>query len=702
MPIDWQQFHAGDHRTPAVVDPRRRLWIVFALFVVGLLIVAGRAVQLEANYGAAFRREALRPIEKKIVLPAARGRILARDGTVLAYDRTVEAVAIHYRWLQEPADDGWLRAQARSRLNRADRKNAEKAAAARAAVLADRDAAAARLAKLCGLSPSQWSAETRQIQTRVEGIAEKVNRHRPTTEDDADDSWAAQIRRLLLDDPPALRIVVAEELSYHVVADDVPKAVVAEIAEHAERYPGAKIVQLSRRSYPGKMLAAHVLGHLGAIDEDEFIAARNEAIDEDAPEYLPDDLVGRSGVEREYEARLRGRRGEAVESRDRSGRLLTTYPTREPVAGDDVRLTVDAELQRTAEELLHSAMERRTLLGGPMLAGGAIVGMDVRDGAIRAAASMPSFDPNAFARGDREEVAALLDDPAHPLFDRIGSMALPPGSTMKVVTAAALIESSTVDPQETFFCQGYLHDPDRQRCEIFVKQGVGHGDVTLADALSMSCNVYFFHFAGRMGPGPMVEWSKRFGFGRPTGVDLPSEAAGIVPSPENIATLEGHAWRTTDTQSMAVGQGSLTATPLQVLRMVAAVANGGRLLRPHVAEEGEQGSGVRDQGSEESERIPMSQQNLSAVREGLRRVVADPQGTAHGTVYIESIPIAGKTGTAETGIDRASHAWFAGYAPADRPTMAFVVVLEHAGEARVSAGPLVRRLVLRMDQLGML
>ena len=211
-----------------------------------------------------------------------------------------------------------------------------------------------------------------------------------------------------------------------------------------------------------------------------------------------------------------------------------------------------------------------------------------------------------------------------------------------------------------------------------------------------------------MGPRPLVDWAERFGFGRPTGVDLPGEAAGTLPSPENIRQLEGHAWRTADTQSMAIGQGSLTATPLQVLRMMAAVANGGRLVTPHVVE---QGAGVRDQAvtgrridpALEARSCPLSRTH-AASRSARACAAWWPirKGTAHATVYLESIAIAGKTGTAETGEDRASHAWFAGYVPADEPKLAFVVVLEHAGDAATAAGPLAKRLVLRMDQLGML
>jgi len=217
----------------------------------------------------------------------------------------------------------------------------------------------------------------------------------------------------------------------------------------------------------------------------------------------------------------------------------------------------------------------------------------------------------------------------------------------------------------------------------------------LADALAQSCNVYFFHFAGKMSQGPLDDWAMRFGFGRPTGVDLPGEAAGILPTPQNIRRYEGHAWRTADTQMMAIGQGALTATPLQVLRMMAAVATG-KLLAPHVADRGKQAT---DAGQAIDGLRPAT---LAAIRKGLERVVADPKGTAYGTVTIESLAVAGKTGTAVTGPGRGDHAWFAGYVPADRPKIAFVVVLEYAGDAATAAGPVAKRLVLRMKQLGLL
>jgi len=347
--------------------------------------------------------------------------------------------------------------------------------------------------------------------------------------------------------------------------------------------------------------------------------------------------------------------------------------------------------------------------------------IDVNDGEILAAASAPRFDPAAFVGDDSARREALLADPVHPLFHRAIQMALPPGSVFKTVTAAALLESAGLDPAAPFYCQGYLKRPDQQRCEIYVRHGAGHGDVTLAEALAESCNVYFFHHVESLPPQELVDWAWRFGFGQPTGVDLPAEAHGILPVsgamgersqgipdssekrgnrpvPETVSRSGSHGWRMADTQAMAVGQGSLTATPLQVVRMMAAIANGGRLVVPHVAR---LGTLPGDRTSPQP--IPgLTNSTLAAIRAGLLRTVADTEGTAHGSLYLEQVSIAGKTGTAVIGGDQPEHAWFAGYVPADRPRYAIVVVVERAGNAATAACPVAKRLVLRMLETGLL
>jgi penicillin-binding protein 2 len=713
-------------------------------FAALLVAFFARAVQLELAHGASYRTEALRPVEKERSVPGVRGKISARDGTILACDKEISCVAVQYRYLQNPPDPKWLKATARARLSISERSKSSRVLEAQSRVLAERDELMHRLANLCKMTDAEWSARAQRIQSRVEKIAASANARQEQKEEEAfdaaDESWSAWIARSLKEPQPPVKITVAEELDYHILCDDPPPKAIAEIESRRENLPGVKIVKRVRRFYPQGKSAGNVLGYMGlaearndecemmndecktsdstrlAATNDRLAATRRGASNIPRKKYHADDWLGKMGIEKSYETALRGRRGTAVDLAERGGRILSTSFRQEPEIGRDITLTLDSALQLSAEELLDSALDRRRLRHPEIeSAGGAIVVMDISDGALRAMAAAPRFDPNLFASDRSGEIAALLDDPSRPLFDRAARMAIAPGSVFKVLVAAALLESGGVDPEEPFFCQGYLHRPEQQRCAIFVQQGIGHGETTLADALCVSCNVYFFHHAGKVGPDPLVDWAERFGFGRTTGVDLSGEAAGVVPNPENIERIEHHPWKIADTQSMAIGQGSLTATPLQIARMMAAIAGDGALVTPHVVEsrtgfqpvtKGESNSQSVEKNNDRLETCPtkipgLHEKTLKIIREGLERVVFDPAGTAHGSVYSEEVAIAGKTGTAETG-DGPSHAWFAGYLPADKPKYAIVIALEHAGEAATAAGPVAKRLALRMKQLGML
>jgi penicillin-binding protein 2 len=754
---DWHELHAAEPQ--AVVDPRRRLRVCAFGFAAMLAVVLGRAAQLEWRHGDAFREEANRPLMRRASLPGVRGRILARDGVVLAGDHKVFALAVHYRYLEEPCNRAWLRRTARGRLTASERRNAGRVADEENRVLAERRNLAQRLMTLGSLTPGQWESRTRQIQARVERIAENVNRRRQETAQqqrrDADEAVAAdpsfwsRIGSRLLEalnssiDEPTPRIIVAEETDYHVLAEDVPLAVVAEVEKNPDLYRGLKIVERSRRSYPAGALAAHVLGHLGPVEKEELSGnGKGGTHLPDPPDKSADDLVGRAGLERQYESLLFGHRGEAVELTDHGGRITSTYREREPGVGRDLVLTLDSRLQAAAETLLDQAIQRRTVTqpDAPP-AGGAVVVLDVHDGAILAAASAPRFKPGLFAGGGSAELAALLADPAHPLFDRVAGMAIAPGSVFKVATSIALLESNTIQADTPLACRGYLDSPDQWRCAVYTRHGHGHGEVDLAGALAQSCNVYFFHHSRRMGPTPLIAWASHLGFGRPTGVDLPSEAGGTLPLPSGKGSGKGGkgvgshllerpdqpsvgarrlaqmvpdpfsaGWSTADTLATCIGQGTLTATPLQVARMMAAVANGGLLVEPHLVS----GLGLRDRGGKDVDSPDdpihvaspkaiegLQPSTLAAVREGLRRVVEDPSGTGYGTIRLETVAVAGKTGTAQTGAGRPDHAWFAGYVPADEPRWALVVVLEHAGDGATAAGPVARRLVQQMEQLGL-
>ena len=245
-----------------------------------------------------------------------------------------------------------------------------------------------------------------------------------------------------------------------------------------------------------------------------------------------------------------------VETTDQGGRLLYANREIEPGAGRDLKLTIRPRLQKTAERLLDDALRRRTVVGAkPKLAGGAIVVMDAHNGELLTLASAPRFDPNDFSGGHSARVDIILKTPSRPMFDRSVSMAIPPGSVFKIVTAAALLEENVATADEQFECQGYLESPDRLRCAIYRRHGIGHGRVTLADALAQSCNVYFFHYATRLNPTRLADWAERFGLGVKTGVDLPSESGGLVPRPDNCEPEDKR--QLGETRMLAVGQGAI-------------------------------------------------------------------------------------------------------------------------------------------------
>jgi penicillin-binding protein 2 len=391
---------------------------------------------------------------------------------------------------------------------------------------------------------------------------------------------------------------------------------------------------------------------------------------------------------------------------------LRSEVIREPVDGRDVTLTFDAELQRAAERILDDALSGADLAdeldgedssaeaapAASLPQGATLIAIDVATGDVLAAAAAPRFDLSLYSNFDKERWQSTLDDPRHPFYSRVTALTAPPGSVFKVLSAVAALESGAIDPETPVHCRGFLDRPDQFRCMIFRRHGHSHGDIRLSEALCQSCNVYFFEAARRMGPEPLRLWAERFGFGAPTGVDLPGEAGGQLP-PMPIGGRRGPT--SGNTLQLAIGQSSLLVSPLQVARMMAAVANGGSLVKPRFVRTDGHGSadtGIRlasyDEAMDEPpQRIAdLSPRTLAILREGLLQVVADPRGTGKAA-RVKGVAIAGKTGTAETGGGRPDHAWFAGYAPAERPRIAFVVMLEHAGSGGKSAGPVAKRFV---------
>jgi penicillin-binding protein 2 len=707
--LDWQPVVEEVRAVGSAVDSRRRLRLLRWAFLCVALTVLGRTIQLELSQGDLAREIAARPVTKVIDIPARRGRILARDGTLLAYDRTGPALALHYRWLEMPANEAWLRRVARNRMPAKERRDPAKLELAIIALQTERIELHHQLAEQCGLSLAAWQARCRQMQERVERITQLVNerrdaaRNRETFTNNAPDEatepsspltkWLHTAWQELTSFGPASEdltpIVVAEALDYHILVEDLPVETAEKIIERWMLHPGVRIEELRARHYPGGTLAAHAIGHLGPASAEEIRTGLTGA----------EELIGRLGVERSYQDLLQGRAGRERQHLSRAGDVLERENLRQPLSGEDITLTLDPRLQLTAERLLDSAFERRSIVqdeSKSLPAGGAVVVLDCQDGGLLALAAAPRFDPVHFARGDVAELSALMSDEARPLVDRATNMALPPGSVMKVITAAALLEGKIVRAEEPFYCQGYLEQPDELRCMLYRHQGVGHEDLTLAGALAVSCNTYFFHYAPQLGGERLAQWSAMFGLGQATGIDLPNESAGHLPTPAELRREFGTSWNITDSRAVSIGQGTVTATPLQMARAIGVVATEGKLLTPHLLLR----SGEGDYTSAVLPINALSRSTLQVLKRGMEQAVSDPAGTAHGTLSDAPVPVAAKTGTAETGGDRPDHAWIACYAPADAPRVVIVVALEHAGSGSTVAGPIARRLVQQLDELG--
>ncbi len=520
-------------------------------------------------------------------------------------------------------------------------------------------------------------------------------------------------------------ITVREELDYHPIATGVPLEVVAQIEAHPSQFPGVRVLQSGERVYPQQSLAPHLIGVRTPITPDELLARRELFGNEDPLDYRDGDRVGRDGVERAFEALLRGRRGRRRIVIDRRGELTAEHVVEPPQHGRDVVLTLDSRLQRRAETLLDEVLDPPPSTPdpaaespeGPPPVGACAIVLDVWTGDLLAAAAAPRHNLQQLLEPTVQEWQHLLDDPRRPFFPRVTQMAIPPGSVFKLLTAAALLESGAVAPQTPLFCQGYLDRPDRDRCYVYRHYGIGHGEMSLTDALCQSCNVYFYQAARAMGPQPIHDWARRFGFGSPTGIDIPGERGGNLPDPFATPGPGGQPWYPGTTLQFAIGQASLTVTPLQIARMVAAIGNGGYLVTPRLVQpasalqdfHGDSPAGEIRLASYQSslatgpvvERIPgLSSTSLDWIREGMRLVVQHDRGTGRH-VRIEGLPIAAKTGTAEVGGGKPDHAWFAGYFPADAPRYAFTIVLEHGGSGGRAAAPLAKQLIETMLDLGL-
>ena len=427
------------------------------------------------------------------------------------------------------------------------------------------------------------------------------------------------------------------------IASNVPFETISALAERRAFLPGVTWHSKPMRQYVNVGSLAHIIGYVGDITREELTFMHNLG-------YKPGDVIGKSGVERQFDQILRGVDGREIKTVDVQGRRISSREHIPPEMGHDIVLTIDKRIQTLAERAL-----------GPRV--GSVVVKRPATGEILAMVSYPWYDPNVFIQRDRAGINALLNNPRRPLLNRAIQASYPPASVFKVVMTAAILAENAFSPDRTIVCAGEIFYGNRLwRCHI---RRPGHGPMNLFSALAQSCNIFYWQ-VGRdnLGVERIVSFTNEFGFGYLTGIDLPGEVAGFVPTPQWKVRRFHERWLHGDTMNMSIGQGFLLVTPLQMANMVSMIVNDGIIYRPHVLKEVRDpvtGGVVRRTRPEILRQSDISPEIFEHVRRDMRGVITE--GTARFPMNIRAVEIAGKTGTAElAGVD-GQHAWFAAFAP---------------------------------------
>ena len=630
-----------------------RVAIMVGIAVVLFGIILFRLWFLQILSGSEFIAQANDHRLHSLKIVAARGSIVDRRGEVIVENRPGLAVGI--RLMDVPAGE--------------------------------LDAEVVQLGRVLG---------TRPAKLRDEIMGHLRPSWPPVTPDNPPMTWANIVRQDIVG------------LDLAIVKEDVDKRVVSYILEHTQAFPGVVIQKNYLRSYRHGTLAAHVLGHVGEISADQLKEKHFKG-------YSAGDVVGIEGLEWTYDRWLRGRDGVAKIEVDAHGRPTQSAPVPGgllPQPGDTLVTTLDAKVQAKAEEALQYGI-RLAVTGGQVDAnGGAAVVLDARNGEVVAMASYPTFDPAEWVGGISTKNYKKYKDPHAntPLLNRAIQESKGVGSTFKPIDAIAALEEGVITPGTSFFCNGGYIAPNTLDNHVFHCWALdGHGTLDLVPAITQSCDVYFYNvgylFYQRKGT-QLQDWAMRLGMNKPTGIDILGEVSGRIPTrawkESYFKTAIAKIWYPGDSILLAVGQGYMEATPLQLAVSYAAIANGGSIVTPHLGLKvvDPQGKTVRTLAPPAPRKVDIAQSTLDTVRAGLYDAANSSSGTSASVFGGYSVTVAGKTGTAEVYDASVGHmvnyAWYASYAPANDPKYVVVVMIEKGGHGGAVAAPATR---LIYDQL---
>jgi penicillin-binding protein 2 len=505
------------------------------------------------------------------------------------------------------------------------------------------------------------------------------------------DVTLAKLGRIMGEPPEALRERIRNTkrrgpYTPLLLKEDIGRDLLAAIEVHKYDLPGVVVHVTPRRHYLFGTFAAHLLGYVGEISAEELRCPGFEVC-------KGGDYIGKFGIEKSFESLLRGKRGGRQVEVNATGQVVRVLETVDAQAGHNLSLTIDHQVQAEAEALLQGKA-------------GAVVALDPNNGEILAMASNPTFDPNWFVVGMRQEQwQALITNPYRPLENKAIQAEYPPASTYKIITAIAGLEEGAIDAGTTMFCPGYYRYGNRiYRCW----KHAGHGPVNVVRALEQSCDVFFYQVGEAVGVDTLAKYAKAFGLGDLTGIGLAQEAKGLVPTKDWKLRRLGEPWQGGETLSVAIGQGFDLVTPLQMAVLAATVGNGGTRFRPRLVRNCDP---VPEDGSlaiqaEIAGHVDISEATLSLVRQGLWNAVNKRTGTAWAS-RLKEMEFSGKTGTAQVvgrppaGIEdeeqikemHKDHAWFVAYAPSVRPRIAVAVIVEHGEHGSSAAAPIASKVI---------
>jgi penicillin-binding protein 2 len=454
-----------------------------------------------------------------------------------------------------------------------------------------------------------------------------------------------------------------------VIKPGASEADIAFVESHRADLPMLELMMVQRRRYPHGDMLGNTVGYVGEVSQQD--------IDKYPDHYRPGDIVGKAGLEKEYDQQIDGTDGMRRVVVNSVGKAVRTLDDVEAVPGKPIQLTIDYDLQSVAEADFYKFGKA-----------GGLIAMDARTGEVLAMVSRPTFDPNDFAvRIPPKEWAALNSDPDTPLLNRAIQAQLAPGSVFKVVEGVAMLESKAIPASYTAYCPGtatfYGH---LYHCDH------AHGEVDLHKGIVASCDVYFYNVGKMLGIDRIDQYATGLGLGQRTGIDLPGEEPGLIPSEEWSERVNHHKWYPGSTISVAIGQGPIMATPVQLARTLAAIANGGTLITPHF---------LKDAQNIKTNSFPISDDTVQQITDAMWGVVNEPDGTTSGTVKLQNVDFAGKTGTAQTesfalqaklGKRLKENGWFIGLAPRRNPEIVVAALVQGAGWGS-SVAPIVRDVV---------